>query len=223
VKSARAVEEPICYDVGNGSRFPFKGRRRGKIAMDDPRLLSVHFGFDPRREQYRQAREALLNARGLATRGLEYMQDLAGDSDVWPALLPIRPEQLLPGTKFALVDPESQHIYPLHVGLNTLGRLPDNDIVLEEIWISRRHGVVLVHARGACELHDMASRNGTFVNGQRIHQPVALQAGDEIKLSKRRLLFVREADCHGGDDYDNHPRTAVDIPCNPPSSKTEQP
>jgi hypothetical protein len=190
--------------------------------MDDPRLQSLHLGIDPRREQYRRAREVLLGARGWATRGVEYLQDLAADSDAWPALVPIPPKQLLPGAKFALVDPQSNRVYPLHVGLNTLGRLPDNDIVLEEIWISRRHCVVLVHARGGCELHDTASLNGTFVNGYRVQQPVTLQLGDEIKLSKKRLLFVREEDCNQADDYDNHPKTAIDIPCDLPSSKTER-
>jgi hypothetical protein len=192
--------------------------------MDDPRLCSMHFGFDARREQYRRARAVLLNARGLMTRGLEYVQNLAENSDVWPALLPIQPDQLLPGMKFALVDLQAQQAYPLRVGLNSVGRLPNNDIVLEEIWVSRRHFVVLVHARGACELHDTASRNGTFVNGNRVVQPVALQPGDEIKVCKKRLLVVRKEDCHGNDPYDNHPQTAVDYPDDVPprSSQTER-
>lgn len=177
--------------------------------MADPRLNSMHFDLDPRRQEYRQAREELLAARGWMTLALEKVNNLAEDSDVWPALLPIRPDQFLPGTKFLLIEPSTRQTYPLRPGLNTIGRLPDNDIVLEEIWISRRHCVVLIHASGQCVLHDTASRNGTFVNGKRIDEPTLLHCGDQIMVSRRLLAFVRESDCRSDDQNDNHPETAV--------------
>jgi hypothetical protein len=52
----------------------------------------------------------------------------------------------------------------LRVGLNAVGRLPENDIVLARRYVSRRHCVFLVHTDGGCEVHDTASRNGTLVN-----------------------------------------------------------
>jgi pSer/pThr/pTyr-binding forkhead associated (FHA) protein len=58
-------------------------------------------------------------------------------------------------------------------------------------------------------LHDTASRNGTFVNGKRIVEPTRLQRGDEIKIYKRRLLFISESDCGSDEQMDNHPETAV--------------
>ena len=177
--------------------------------MADPRLNSMHFELEPRRQAYRQARKELLSSRGWMTLALERVHDLAEDSDVWPALLPMRPQQILPSTKFLLLDPSTQQAYLLRPGLNTIGRFPDNDIVLEESWISRRHGVLLVHHGGRCVLHDTASRNGTFVNDERIVEPTRLQRGDEIKIARRRLLFVSESD--GGNDapMDNHPETSV--------------
>src|SRR5262249_23134926 len=86
--------------------------------------------------------------------------------------------------------------YPLRIGFNTIGRLPDNDIELEEITVSRRHCVLLVHAWGGCELHDTASRNGTFVNGHRLRQAVRLTSGDQIGVCNRPLLFVSEKEYH---------------------------
>ncbi len=177
--------------------------------MNDPRLNSVHLDLDPRRQEYRQAREKLLGARGWKTLALEKVNDLADDSDVWPALLPIRPDQLLPGTKFLLIEPPSRQSYPLRPGLNTMGRFPDNDIVLEEREISRRHCVVLVHTGGQCELHDTASRNGTFVNGKLIDQPTRLRRGDQIKVGRRLLVFISESDCQNDNPNDNYPNTDI--------------
>src|SRR6266566_1721941 len=124
----------------------------------DPRLDSCHLEF-PRRLRYRHAREALLDARGPLTLDAE----LAGgeyDSE-------------FPKNYFLLgIQPEESHW--LKVGLNTIGRYESNDIVLEEISVSRRHCGILVHASGGCELHDTASTNGSFVNGLRVKGSIGL-------------------------------------------------
>ncbi len=177
--------------------------------MNDPRLNSVHLDLDPRRQIYRQARERLLAARGWMTLALEKVDELAAESDDWPNLLPIRPDQLLPGLKFLLIEPPTRRTYSLHPGLNTIGRLPNNDIVLEESVISRRHCAVLVHTRGQCELHDTASRNGTFVNGKLIDKPTRLNRGDQIMVCRRLLVFVSESDCQNDNPNHNYPNTDV--------------
>lgn len=177
--------------------------------MNDPRLNSGHFDLDPRRQEYRRAREDLLAARGWKTLALEKINDLAADSDVWPALLPIRPDHILPGTQFVLIEPPTRQTYALRPGMNTIGRLPDNDIVLGDICISRRHCVLLVHTGGRCELHDTASRNGTFVNGQRLDKPTGLQRGDQILVCRRLLVFISEADCRSDNPNNNIPETAL--------------
>jgi pSer/pThr/pTyr-binding forkhead associated (FHA) protein len=177
--------------------------------MTDPRLNSGHFEVFGRRQDYRQARQALFDARGWLTLAAEYVQDRMADSDDWPALLPVRPDQVLPGTKYVLVDQQAGRSHSLQTGLNTIGRLPDNDIVLDDRVISRRHCVLLVHAWGGCELHDTASLNGTFVNGRRIHQPARLSSGDRIQVGQRLLLFLREEDCSVDSSGGIHPETAV--------------
>jgi len=41
--------------------------------------------------------------------------------------------------------------------------MPDNDVVLQDAYVSRRHCAILIHLTGErCELHDIASKNGTF-------------------------------------------------------------
>ncbi|MGH9395829.1 MAG: SpoIIE family protein phosphatase [Terriglobia bacterium] len=62
----------------------------------------------------------------------------------------------------------------------TLGRQPDNDLVLLDNRISRRHAQIVQGAHGYV-LEDSASRHGTHVNGERI-EVRSLQDGDRINL-----------------------------------------
>jgi hypothetical protein len=150
--------------------------------------------LSPRREQYRHSRAAVLEARGWLTLAGEYARGVVGQADDWPSLFPVRPDEIVPGTRYLLLEPQRNHVYPLETGLNTVGRFSNNNVVLTEPAISRRHCVLLVHAWGGCDLHDTASRNGTLVNGKRIVVPCSLNAGDRIQLCDRLLLFVREKD-----------------------------
>ena len=118
------------------------------------------------------------------------------------------PDQVLPGMRYLLVDPEDDGAYRLQTGLNSIGRLPSNDIVLHEKSISRRHCVVLIHALGRSELHDTASRNGTRVNGTYVRQLVGLKSGDRIDVCGRRLLFISERDWQASVENDSHAETS---------------
>jgi hypothetical protein len=174
--------------------------------MSDPRFDSGHLDF-PRRQHYRFSRNCVLAARGLLTRAGEHARDIVGEPEDWPSLLPIRPDQVLHGTRFYLIDEQAQCAYALKMGLNTIGRFATNDIVLEDLSISRRHCVVVVHTRGSCELHDTASRNGTWLNGKWVRQPVRLTSGDRIKVHQRQLLFINERDWSAESADDDYPDT----------------
>lgn len=150
--------------------------------MADQRFSSMHLE-GPRREEFRLAREALLGARGDMTLQLEQHGGFAAGSDNPPAL-----DRAPADAKHVLVDKES--VYPLKTGLNTIGRMPDNDVVIPDPYISRRHCAILVHAGDGCEVHDFASKNGTLVNGQKIGGPTPLRSGDEILMCNRRLVYV---------------------------------
>jgi hypothetical protein len=175
--------------------------------MADLRLNSGHFDDFDRRTHYRQARENVLAARGVLTLASEQLSNWVGETDDWPSLLPIQPEQVVPGIKYYLVDFQERCSFPIKIGINTVGRLSNNNIVLEDIWISRRHCVLLAHARGGCELHDTASLNGTFVNGERVNKPIRLMSGDWVQICKRLLRFV-DAEADNSADHDQ-PDTAV--------------
>ena len=175
--------------------------------MADPRLNSGHFDDSRRRHRYRQARQDVLAARGVLTLTAEQLGNWVGEADDWPSLLPIRPDQVIPGVKYYLVDFQERCTFPIKTGINTLGRLTSNNIVMEDLWISRRHCVLLAHARGGCELHDTASLNGTFVNGERVRKPVRLASGDWVQVVRRLLRFI-DAEAEDSADHDN-PDTAL--------------
>ncbi len=155
--------------------------------MTDPRLNSVHLAF-PRRENFRRAREVLLQSRGPATQQIELDHEAMGrPSDTFMDLDDQVPRELVP-SRFGVM--EHGRLHPLQVGVNTVGRLPDNDVVLDDPCVSRRHCAILVHATRGCEVYDVASKNGTFVNGARVTAPTRLKPGDEILLSDLRLTLT---------------------------------
>jgi hypothetical protein len=161
----------------------------------DPRFNSLHLESD-RRQDYRRAREILLHSRGNQTLYSERHPDEAGD----PSNTCIRnvsgkiPSQLI----FWLADRD--FIYPLKVGVNTLGRSADNDVIVEDLYVSRRHCAILIHHDQGSELHDTASKNGLLLNGKKIAGPATLRSGDEIRICNRQFVFLtRSGDAETGD------------------------
>jgi pSer/pThr/pTyr-binding forkhead associated (FHA) protein len=82
----------------------------------------------------------------------------------------------------------------LKIGVNTVGRSSENDVVVRDAYISRRHCAILVHLHNGCELHDTASKNGTYLNGKRLDGPHRLQSGDEIRICERQFVFMTKED-----------------------------
>jgi hypothetical protein len=71
----------------------------------------------------------------------------------------------------------------------TIGSGSENDIVLAEPTVSRRH-VLLRRRFGRYRLIDLESTNGTFVNGRRVEKPTVIARGDELRLGGARLVFL---------------------------------
>jgi DNA-binding CsgD family transcriptional regulator len=70
----------------------------------------------------------------------------------------------------------------------TVGTLESNDVVVDADGVSRVHAVLEQFGDAWC-VRDLGSRNGTFVNGDRIIGERALHSGDEIVLGRLRVLF----------------------------------
>ncbi|MEQ1566373.1 MAG: FHA domain-containing protein [Myxococcota bacterium] len=81
-------------------------------------------------------------------------------------------------------------------GATRMGRAEDNEIVLSDVGVSRRHAQVYV-SRAEVSVEDLGSGNGTYYNGYRIQsQPV--HDGDEIVIDPFVLHFkIRGQDNQG--------------------------
>jgi S1-C subfamily serine protease len=114
-----------------------------------------------------------------------------------------------------LIEP-SGYRYPISEdetdGLS-IGRTPDNDVVLSDPGVSRHHAYIRVRGREAW-LYDRESANGTWLNGERITEPRLMQNGDEIRVggAELRMVYVQ-------------PELPPDpaSPAQPPSSPRQQP
>ncbi len=75
----------------------------------------------------------------------------------------------------------------------TIGRQDDNEIVLvDDMRVSRHHAEV-VEQDGEWLLRDLRSRNGSFLNGQRITEG-ALRPGDHLKIGSTTFVFRVDSD-----------------------------
>lgn len=71
-----------------------------------------------------------------------------------------------------------------------IGRLSDNDVCINDRWISRYHARMRREGMRYV-LEDLGSKNGLFVNSKRVTEPVALEDGDVIQIAPRfQLTFV---------------------------------
>ena len=71
----------------------------------------------------------------------------------------------------------------------TVGRRPDNDLELAEAAVSGRHAELRYEA-GVWLVVDLGSRNGTFLNGQRVEHPSRVNLGDILHIATRGFQVV---------------------------------
>ncbi len=64
-----------------------------------------------------------------------------------------------------------------------MGRDAENEIVVDEAGTSRQHARVILH-NGAIWVQDAGSRNGVFVNGERVPDHRQLKPGDRVQVSQ---------------------------------------
>jgi ABC-type multidrug transport system ATPase subunit/pSer/pThr/pTyr-binding forkhead associated (FHA) protein len=70
-----------------------------------------------------------------------------------------------------------------------IGRAPDNDLVIDDLLVSRHHAELGVGEDGRAEISDAGSHNGTFVNGQLVDR-AAVRELDVIGIGHHQLRYV---------------------------------
>jgi DNA-binding CsgD family transcriptional regulator len=82
-----------------------------------------------------------------------------------------------------------RELMPLEADRLTLGADPANDLTLPaDSTLSRLHAALERYGAGWC-VRDLDSRNGTFVNGQRVWRERPLHPGDELRVGATRLVY----------------------------------
>ena len=71
----------------------------------------------------------------------------------------------------------------------SIGRSPENDVVLDNISISRKHAELRAEGTGVT-LVDLDSENGVRVNDRVVRDRIAVKVGDQISLGKYRLNLI---------------------------------
>jgi predicted component of type VI protein secretion system len=104
----------------------------------------------------------------------------------------------------------------------TIGRLPDNDVRIDNPTISGYHSLI-INILNDSFLEDLNSTNGTYVNGKLIKKH-ALQHGDVVTVGKHQLRYI-DSDAEEFEKDDEFARTMVigasdDLPSDVPPPNT---
>jgi pSer/pThr/pTyr-binding forkhead associated (FHA) protein len=97
----------------------------------------------------------------------------------------------------------------------TIGRLPDNDIRIDNPSVSGHHSLI-INILNDSFLEDLNSTNGTYVNGKLIKKH-ALQHGDVITAGHHQLRFVEDEDAR----QDEFEKTMVIQPSQQPVERLQ--
>jgi pSer/pThr/pTyr-binding forkhead associated (FHA) protein len=104
--------------------------------------------------------------------------------------------------------------FSMHKDRFTIGRLPDNDIRIDNAAVSGHHSLI-INILNDSFLEDMNSTNGTYVNGKLIRKH-PLQHGDVVTVGHHQLRFIEE-----DENQDEFEKTMVIQPSARPVEKLQ--
>ena len=74
-------------------------------------------------------------------------------------------------------------------GLHKIGRLPEKEIILDDVTVSRHHAFITVDDE-EISITDEESTNGIFINGELLTES-ALKSGDRLQVGKFSLIVTK--------------------------------
>jgi pSer/pThr/pTyr-binding forkhead associated (FHA) protein len=86
-------------------------------------------------------------------------------------------------------EPPAGQVFGLDV-ITALGRDVNNAIVIDDPFASSEHAVLTYRGR-SWYLEDLASTNGSYVNGRRVEGVSPLGFGDELQIGQVRMRLER--------------------------------
>jgi hypothetical protein len=109
-----------------------------------------------------------------------------------PGLAWQRAESLAPNEAVLMIlrGSDAGALFIIDQDLTTIGRDRQNNIVLDDVAVSRRH-VAIIRRDKQFTVRDIASHNGTYVGYKSITEETVLTSGMEMLVGVFRLLFVQ--------------------------------
>lgn len=92
---------------------------------------------------------------------------------------------------FVYPKKDESFVFPLKQAKISIGRSSDNDIAILDPYSSGQHAFIYPK-ESHYVLRDNSSKNGTFLNGKKIHAEIQLNKGDEILIGSTRIIFDQE-------------------------------
>ncbi|MEG3630160.1 FHA domain-containing protein [Streptomyces poriticola] len=111
-------------------------------------------------------------------------------------ILTDRPIQAVPDRLAVVSHPaltstyrQPTHVRPLPTRTVRIGRAADNDLVVDDLIVSRHHAELRTQADGTYEIVDLGSHNGTYLNGLRVTAAL-IGPGDIIGVGHSDFCLV---------------------------------
>lgn len=79
--------------------------------------------------------------------------------------------------------------YYILKGIVTIGRSSKSDIIIKDKFVSKNQ-LTITEEGGSFYLEDLDSANGTYLNGERVHDIIELRNGDKIGVGLIQFIFV---------------------------------
>jgi DNA-binding SARP family transcriptional activator len=105
-----------------------------------------------------------------------------------------------------LREPSGQS-HPLVAAATRIGRLSDNDIVLDDASVSRHHAVI-IDTGTSFVITDLRSANGVYLSDQRIRVSATLAHNDRVRICDHEFTF----EIHPRDGANTTPRGSMTVP-----------
>ena len=111
-----------------------------------------------------------------------------------------------------IVCPEHEQQYELELAAYlTIGRMTDNQLVIDEDNVSRYHAEIRHMGKDRYRFFDLGSANGAWINRQRITTPTKLSNGDQIQIGKTRIKFICQEEQAAGEAATTTDVTLVEL------------
>lgn len=112
----------------------------------------------------------------------------AGQTTLQHSVINLEAQTPVSRSVVATLRDDAGHDYQLNKATTRIGRLSDNDIVLDDTGVSRHHAVIIDTGTGFM-ITDLRSTNGVELQGEKIRDSAALAHGDHIRICSHEFIF----------------------------------